>query len=51
MAMPCPTPMHIVDRDRRLHVKLRKRLDLVRDAEQAVDRVPGLIVEGWEFLS
>lgn len=51
MAMPCPTPMHIVDRDRRSRVKLRKRLDLARDAEQAVDRVAGLIVGGWEFLS
>ncbi|PKP68314.1 MAG: hypothetical protein CVT82_15680 [Alphaproteobacteria bacterium HGW-Alphaproteobacteria-4] len=28
-------------------VKLRKRLELVRDAERAVDAVPGLIVAGW----
>ena len=28
-------------------VKLRKRLDLARDAERAVDGVPGLIVTGW----
>ena len=28
-------------------VKLRKRLDLARDAEQAEDGVPGLIVAGW----
>ena len=28
-------------------VKLRKRLDLARDAERAVDGVPGLIVAGW----
>ena len=28
-------------------VKLRKRLDLARDAERAVDSVPGLIVAGW----
>ena len=28
-------------------VKLRKRLDLARDAEQAVDGVPGLIVANW----
>ncbi len=32
-------------------VKLRKRLDLARDAEQAIDGVPGLIVEGWTALS
>ncbi len=28
-------------------VKLRKRLDLARDAERAVDSVPGLIVATW----
>jgi hypothetical protein len=28
-------------------VKLRKRLNLARDAERAVDDVPGLIVAGW----
>ena len=28
-------------------VKLRKRLDLARDAERAVDGVPGLIVAAW----
>ncbi len=28
-------------------VKLRKRLDLARDAERAVDGVPGLIVAKW----
>lgn len=28
-------------------VKLRKRLDLARDAERAVDDVPGCIVAGW----
>ncbi|SNS84352.1 DUF6441 family protein [Antarctobacter heliothermus] len=28
-------------------VKLRKRLDLARDAERAVDGVPGLIVANW----
>lgn len=28
-------------------VKLRKRLDLTRDAERAVDGVPGLIVANW----
>jgi len=28
-------------------VKLRKRLDLARDAERAVDGVPGLIVAQW----
>ncbi len=28
-------------------VKLRKRLDLARDAERAVDDVPGRIVAGW----
>ena len=28
-------------------VKLAKRLDLARDAERAVDRVPGLIVAKW----
>ena len=28
-------------------VKLRKRLDLARDAERAVDGVPGLIVAEW----
>jgi hypothetical protein len=28
-------------------VKLRKRLDLARDAERAVDSVPGLIVANW----
>jgi hypothetical protein len=27
--------------------KLRKRLDLARDAERAVDSVPGLIVANW----
>ena len=29
------------------HVKLRKRLDLARDAERAVDGVPKLIVANW----
>lgn len=28
-------------------VKLSKRLDLARDAERAIDRVPGLIVANW----
>ncbi len=28
-------------------LKLRKRLDLARDAERAVDGVPGLIVANW----
>jgi len=28
-------------------VKLRKRLDLARDAERIASRVPGLIVENW----
>jgi len=28
-------------------VKLRKRLDLARDAARAVDGVPGRIVAGW----
>ena len=28
-------------------VKLRKRLDLARDAERAVDGVPGMIVAKW----
>jgi len=28
-------------------VKLRKRLDLARDAERAVEAVPGLIVANW----
>lgn len=28
-------------------IKLRKRLDLARDAERAVDGVPGWIVAGW----
>ena len=28
-------------------VKLPKRLDLARDAERAVDGVPGLIVASW----
>jgi len=28
-------------------VKLRKRLDLARDAERAVDGVPGIIVARW----
>lgn len=28
-------------------VRLRKRLDLARDAERALDAVPGLIVEKW----
>ena len=28
-------------------VKLRKRLDLARDAERAVDGVPGMIVARW----
>jgi len=31
-------------------VKLRKRLDLARDAERAIDGVPGRIVAGWERL-
>ena len=30
-----------------LQVRLRKRLDLARDAERAVDGVPGLILAGW----
>jgi hypothetical protein len=29
-------------------VRLRKRLDLARDAERARDGVPGRIVAGWE---
>jgi hypothetical protein len=29
-------------------VKLRKRLDLARDAERAIDGVPGLIVANWK---
>jgi len=29
-------------------VKLRKRLDLARDAERVAGMVPGLIVEKWE---
>jgi hypothetical protein len=28
-------------------VKLRKRLDLARDAERVVDGVPGLMVAKW----
>ena len=28
-------------------VKLPKRLDLARDAERAIDGVPGRIVAGW----
>ena len=28
-------------------VKLRKRLDLARDAERVARSVPGLIVQGW----
>ena len=28
-------------------VKLRKRLDLARDAERAVDGIPGMIVAKW----
>lgn len=28
-------------------VKLSKRLDLARDAERALDSVPGLIVANW----
>jgi hypothetical protein len=28
-------------------VKLPKRLDLARDAERAVDGVPGMIVAAW----
>ena len=28
-------------------VRLRKRLDLARDAERAIDGVPGRIVAGW----
>jgi hypothetical protein len=28
-------------------VKLRKRLDLKREAERVVDGVPGLIVANW----
>ena len=31
-------------------VKLRKRLDLVRDAERAVDGVPGRIVAAWDEM-
>lgn len=30
-----------------LQVKLPKRLDVARDAERAVDGVPGLIVANW----
>jgi len=30
-----------------LQVKLPKRLDLDRDAERALDGVPGLIVTNW----
>jgi hypothetical protein len=30
--------------------KLRKRLDLARDAERAIDDVPGRIVAGWVEL-
>lgn len=29
------------------HVKLQKRLDLARDADRALDSVPGLIVANW----
>jgi hypothetical protein len=29
-------------------VRLRKRLDLSRDAERAIDGVPGRIVAGWK---
>ena len=32
----------------RAEIQLRKRLDLARDAERAVDGVPGLIVAGWK---
>ena len=28
-------------------VKLRKRLDLARDAERMAGRAPGLVVDGW----
>jgi hypothetical protein len=28
-------------------VQLRKRLDLARDANRAIDSVPGLIVANW----
>ena len=31
-------------------LKLRKRLDLARDAERAIDAVPGRIVAGWGGL-
>jgi hypothetical protein len=31
-------------------VKLRKRLDLARDAERAIDGMPGRIVAGWVEL-
>mgnify|MGYP002652513978 CR=1 FL=1 len=31
-------------------VKLRKRLDLARDAERAIHGVPGRIVAGWVSL-
>jgi hypothetical protein len=33
--------------DRTLTVKLPKRLDLARDADRALDGVPGLIVANW----
>lgn len=29
------------------HVKLRKRLDLARDADRALDSLPGMIVANW----
>ena len=32
-------------------VKLPKRLDLARDADEALDGVPRLIVAGWRALS
>jgi hypothetical protein len=28
-------------------VRLRKRLDLARDADRALDSVPGLVVANW----
>jgi len=38
---------HLDEAERRAYRKLRKRLDLARDAERAVDGVPGLIVASW----
>ena len=31
-------------------VRLRKRLDLVRDVEKVAGKVPGLVVERWRVL-